>query len=101
MADNKLSIKNSTFWDLWVQKLLRNVASVKYQWLLFLYIPVIWGMFHLKPPVPPAVVGDPWISASVGLTFLGGGFITLATTRIIARTKLTENGNNDGLDTDK
>ena len=44
-----------------------------------------------------------WVSkigVTAGLSFLGGGFITLATSRIIARTKLTEptNGN---FDTDK
>ncbi len=93
----KLSIFKSNFWDVWIQKLLRNVASVKFQWLLFLYIPTIWGMFHMQPEITPPT---PWISASLGLTFLGGGFITLATSRIIARTKLTEDTNGE-LDTDK
>ena len=97
---DKVTVKDWSFWDLWVQKILRNIASVKYQWLLFLYIPVIWGMFNTKPPIPPATVGEPWISASLGLGFLGGGFITLATTRMVARTKLTEDNGND-LDTDK
>ena len=94
-CDNKISIFNRTFWDLFIQKLLRNVASVKYQWLLFLYIPTIWGMFHLNPKTEA-----PWVSAVEGLTFLGGGFITLATSRIIARTKLTEDVS-DTIDTDK
>jgi hypothetical protein len=60
-------------------------------------------MFNLKPPVPPAVVGEPWISATLGLGFLGGGFITLATSRIIARTRLTdsESPESQELDTDK
>lgn len=66
-------------------KLFRNIASVKYQWLLLLYFPVIWGMFNIKP-----YSTESWISAGVGLSFLGAGFITLATSRIIARTKLTE-----------
>lgn len=91
---NKISIFDKTFWDLWFQKCLRNVASVKYQWLLFLYIPVIWGMFNLNEKTD-----EPWISATAGLAFLGGGFVTLATTRIIARTKLKED--NTDLDTDQ
>lgn len=67
------------------QKIFRNIASVKYQWLLLLYVPVIYGMFHegLKS-------GEPWISPALGLGFLGGGFITLATSRLIANTKLHE-----------
>lgn len=91
----KLSIFKGNFWDLWVQKLLRNVASMKFQWLVILYVPVVWGMFHINGSVEPL---KPWISAQLGLSFLGGGFITLATSRIIARTKLTTN---DDMDTDK
>jgi len=91
----KVSISNRSFWDLWIQKMLRNVASVKYQWLLFLYVPVIWGMFHIRPDT-----GEPWISATLGLGFLGGGFITLATSRLVARTSLTEPPDSQ-LDTDK
>lgn len=92
----KLSIFKSNFWDLWTQKLLRNLASMKFQWLVILYIPVIWGMFNMNTAIEPAA---PWISAEIGLGFLGGGFITLATSRIIARTKLAENTGE--LDTDK
>jgi hypothetical protein len=86
---------DKTFWDLFLQKCFRNVASVKYQWMLLLYVPVIWGMFHINEKT-----SQPWISAAVGLGFLGGGFITLATTRIIARTKLREDSS-EILDTDK
>ena len=93
----KLSILKSNFWDLWTQKLLRNIASMKFQWLVILYVPVVWGMFHMNEAIEPAA---PWISAELGLGFLGGGFITLATSRIIARTKLT-NGTNSDMDTDK
>lgn len=86
------------FWALWFQKILRNIASVKYQWLLLLYIPVIWGMFHIPAG---STSGEPWISATVGLSFLGGGFVTLATTRIIARTRLVESSDDGTLDTDR
>ncbi len=81
---------NKTFWDLWVQKIFRNVASVKYQWMVLIYIPVIWGMFHVVPGTT-----DPWISDVAGLSFLGGGFITLATCRMVVRTKLTEENGKD------
>ena len=81
----KLSIFNRTFWDMWFMKLLRNLASVKYQWLLLLYIPIIWGMFHINEKT-----NEPWISAALGLSFLGGGFLTLATSRLISQSSLTE-----------
>lgn len=84
------------FWYQWFQKMLRNVASMKFQWLVLMYIPVIWGMFNIPRG---STTGEPWISATAGLTFLGGGFVTLATSRIIARTKLTESP--EGLDTDR
>ncbi len=90
----KLSFFKSNFWDQVLMKVFRNFASVKYQWLMLLYIPIIWGMFNIRPETH-----QPWISAVTGLGFLGGGFITLATSRIVARTKLTENP--DGLDTDR
>lgn len=91
----QLSVFNRTFWDLFFQKCFRNIASVKYQWLLFLYIPVVWGMFNINPNT-----NSPWISAIEGLSFLGGGFITLATTRIIAKTKLTEDSDTESIVTD-
>lgn len=94
-AKKSITVCNMTFWDMWLQKLLRNLASMKFQWLLLLYIPTIWGMFHIIPGKAEA-----WISASLGLGFLGGGFVTLALGRIIARTRLTEPKNGE-LDTDK
>ena len=93
----KLSVFSKTFIDMFLQKLLRNIASMKFQWLLLLYIPTIWGMLNL---IPGMTEPTPWISAEVGLSFLGGGFVVLATSRIIARTKLT-NGTNGDLDTEK
>jgi hypothetical protein len=86
----KITVFGLSFWDLWWQKMFRNIASMKYQWLLFLYIPVIWGMLHTIPGTTPPMQ---WIPPTVGLGFLGGGFVTLALARIVARTKLTENGN--------
>ena len=92
-----LSAFRRDFWDLWIQKMFRNVASMKFQWMVILCAIVVYGMFFKTMP------GDntkPMIDATLGLGFLGGGFITLATSRIIARTKLTEPSNGD-LDTDK
>ena len=98
-ARKQPSILNSSFWDIWAQKILRNVASMKFQWLLLLYIPTIYGMFHKIPEVTPVTM---YISPALGMGFLGGGFITLATSRIIAKTKLKENGDAPQvLDTDK
>jgi len=95
--DEKPSFFNSTFWDLWLQKIFRNFASMKFQWMVILCSIVVYGMFFRTMPGDPKV---PLISASLGMTFLGGGFITLATSRIIARTKLTE-PSDDKFDTDK
>jgi hypothetical protein len=102
MAEKELSFFNKTFWDLWLQKIFRNIASMKFQWLAILYIPVVYGMYDGQW-VKLADGTLKWVSKvgiAEGLTFLGGGFITLATSRIIARTKLT-NGTNGDLDTEK
>ena len=94
--EERLSAFNGSFWDALIQKCLRNFASVKYQWFVLMYIPVIWGMFHINP-----ISKEPWISATLGLSFLGGGFITLATSRIIAKTSLKETNNAGDIDTDR
>ncbi len=91
MEKNKLSVRDWTFWDLWLQKLFRNLASMKLQMLLLLYVPVIIGMFsgHWD--------NHTWVSKidpKIGLGFLGGGYVTLALGRVYAQTKLIENGNN-------
>lgn len=88
----QLSIIGKTFWDLWFMKLLRNAASIKYQFLIAFFVLITYGMFNTGPD------GTPWISAVEGLSFLSGGFLTLSTARIISRTKLTED---EKLDTDK
>lgn len=102
MAENtRPSFFKKSFWDLWLQKIFRNFASMKFQWMLLLYIPVIYGMFDGKWITHGDTIK--WVSkigVTDGLMFLGGGFITLATSRIIARTKLTEPTNED-FDTDR
>ena len=75
------------FWRLWLQKVIKNLSSMKFQWMLLLYIPVIYGMFSGE------WVENKWISKitpEVGLTFLGGGFVTLAGTRLYAKTRIQE-----------
>ena len=95
-GEGDLSVFDSSFWDLWLQKNLRNLASAKYQWLFFLYVPTIYGMFN-----EGLTAGQPWISATLGLSFLGGGFITLATSRLIANTNLKVCQDTHTLDTEK
>lgn len=102
--EKKVTLFGKTFWDLWFQKMFRNIASVKYQWLLFLSVPTFWAMFtgHWHIPADfakPEFV--PMLDHTIGYTFLGGGFVTIATSRIIARTKLTEPTSDNVLDTDK
>ena len=91
-----LSIFEIKFWDLWAMKHLRNIASIKYQFMVAFFILIVYGMFNIN-----ALTNKPWISAIEGLSFLGGGFLTLATARIVSRTKLTEDEEKNNLDTDK
>ncbi len=89
-SSDDISIYNGEFWDLLIQKIFRNFASMKYQVLLLLYGITVYGMFFAPP--------GRTISTTTGMAFLGGGFITLATSRIIANTSLFEG---KPLDTDK
>jgi len=95
---DKISIFDKSFWDLWVQKLLRNLASVKYQFMLAFFYIVVHGMFIAKD-----AAGEPLIGVTEGLAFLSGGFITLATSRLVVRTSLFEDhiDPRQKLDTDK
>jgi len=92
MAEN-LSIWKGRFWDLWLMKFFRNIVSIKYQFMIAFFILIGYGMFTIN-----TLTKLPWISAASGLAFLAGGFITLATARVVARTKLKEDKE---LDTDK
>lgn len=94
--NEKISAFNKSFWDLWIQKVFRNLASMKFFILLIFIAIVAYGMFTICP-----VTNLPWISASLGLGFLGLGFVTVATSRIVANTRLTENKPADELDCDK
>ena len=90
MPDERITFLSKKFWSLFGMKVFRNFASVKYQILILLYVPIIYGIFDGK------WVETRWvskISPAVGLGFLGGGYVTIALGRIYTRTKLTENGN--------
>jgi hypothetical protein len=93
----KLTIFGLRFWDLLIQKNLRNLSSMKYQTMLLLAYYIIGGMLDGK------WVKDTWVSVIPvvhGLAFLGGGYITLVSSRIIANTKLVEKNGNSTMDTD-
>ncbi len=79
----ELSIFNRTFWDLLIQKFLRNTASVKYQFMAAFFWIIVYGMFFKVNSA-----GEPFIGSIEGLSFLSGGFITLATSRMVLRTSL-------------
>lgn len=91
----KVSMWDRSFWDLWMQKILRNFASVKYQFMVAFFIVVIYGMFGAE-----AADGKPALSMVEGLAFMGGGFITLVTSRIAMRSSLFP-PKDDGMDTDR
>jgi hypothetical protein len=84
----EISIFNRTFWDLFIQKCFRNLASVKYQFMAAFFSIVVYGMFFKIDSV-----GKPFISSVEGLAFLSGGFLTLATSRIVLRTSLFDSKN--------
>jgi hypothetical protein len=92
---DKLSVYNRSFWDLWFQKIFRNIASIKYQFMVAFFWLIVYGMFFAKN-----AAGEPVISAVAGLGFLSGGFITLVTSRLLIRTSLFENKQGD-MDTDQ
>ncbi len=80
---DKITIFDRSFWDLWIQKLLRNTASIKYQFMVAFFWLVTYGMF-----IAENADGTSFISATAGLAFLSGGFITLVTSRLVVRTSL-------------
>lgn len=99
MSSKELTFFSWRFFDLVLQKLVRNITSLKMQVLLMMYVLVFWGVFDGK------WINGEWhskIPAGGALVLLGGGYVTLALGRIYAKTKLHENGNgNNELDTDQ
>lgn len=86
MAEHSnITFFGKSFWDLWLQKIFRNIASAKYQFLVALFTLIAYGLFNINDKT-----GAPWITAAVGLGFLGGGFVTFATSRIYMNTTLSE-----------
>jgi len=91
---NVISIYDKSFWDLWVQKIFRNLSSMKCQFLWAFFWTIIYGMF-----IGVDKTGNYFINPTLGLGFLSGGFITLVTARLAVRTSLFESPN-DPLDSD-
>jgi len=91
----KISVRDWSFWDLWLQKIFRNVASVKYQLIVLYSIIIVSGMFFIKN-----AKDEPLLGMTAGLAFLGGGMITLISTRLAARTTLFA-PKSDDMDTDR
>lgn len=94
-AYKTISIFDRSFWDLWVQKILRNFASMKCQFIWGIFWLVCYGMFHCKDKV-----GDFVISPTLGLGFLSGGFIALLGAKLAVKTSLFESPT-DPLDSDQ
>lgn len=44
----EITIFGKSFWDLWFQKMLRNIASVKYQFMVAFFAIVTYGMLFAK-----------------------------------------------------
>jgi len=91
---SKISIYDRSFWDLWIQKVFRNFSSMKCQFLWAFFWTVIYGMF-----IGEDINGTHYISPTLGLGFLSGGFITLITARLAVKTSLFESPT-DPLDSD-
>ena len=91
----KVSMCDRSFWDLWGQKILRNFASVKYQFMIAFFSVVTYGMFWADK-----IDGKPMLGMTEGLAFLSGGFITLVTSRVVMRSSLFP-PSDTGMDTDK
>lgn len=88
----ELSILHWKFWDLWLQKALRNLVSLKFWVLVFmgwcsykgLFLMGRWVDGHWESPV----------SATIAFGLIGGGFVTVAVSRVYVKVKLK------GMDTD-
>jgi hypothetical protein len=89
-----ITIYDRSFWDLWIQKMFRNIGSMKCQFLWAFFWTVIYGMFIGKDST-----GANYISPTLGLGFLSGGFITLVTAKLAVKTSLFESPS-DPLDSD-
>jgi len=100
MSENNgnLTFFSWKFWNLVLMKLVRNFSSMKFQLLILMYIPIIYGIFTGQ--WSEAGEWQSKISAETGLAFLGGGYVTLALGRIYARTKLNGQANDQWMDTD-
>lgn len=78
----KLSIFGLRYWDLWLQKFFNNISSMKFIILAGSTIPVFYGMFTGHWTIVNGVqTFVSIIPATLGMGYLGLGFVTLATSR--------------------
>lgn len=87
-----LSILSCKFWDLWLMKMARNMSSMKFISMMFVYTPIVILMFS------GSWVDGEWVSkvsTAVGVSAITGGLVTLILGRVYADTRLKQNGNDD------
>lgn len=94
-AYKTISIFDKSFWDLWIQKVLRNLSSMKCQLIWGIFWFIYYGMYHCKDRM-----GDFVISPTIGLSFLSGGFIAILGAKLVVKTSLFESST-DPLDSDR
>ena len=90
MEDNGLSIFGIKFWDLWLMKLMRIVASMKFISMTMVYTPIVLLMFS------GSWQDGVWVSklsSEIGVAAITGGLVTLILGRVYADTRLKQNGN--------
>ena len=90
MDDNNLSIFGKRFWDLWLMKIFRIAASMKFISMAMVYTPIVLLMFS------GSWDEGVWIaklSPEIGVAAITGGLVTLILGRVYADTRLKQNGN--------
>ena len=91
MEDNNLSIFAARFWDLWLMKIFRIVASMKFISMVLVYAPIVILMFS------GSWVEGVWVakvSTTVGVSAITGGLVTLILGRVYADTRLIQDHSN-------
>ena len=93
MDESELTIFGIRFWDLWIMKLARNIASMKFISMMTVYIPIVLLMFS------GSWIDGVWVSkvsTYVGVPAITGGLVTLILGRVYADTRLKQhNGVSD------
>jgi len=72
----ELTIKETRFWDLCVQKLLRNFTSMKFLIFIFIYWASVWGLVNGK------------VSDAVFASIVISGLVVIAYSKVYTDTRL-------------